>query len=72
MVNEIKYFNSIQKEIGDTYSADQIFDDPWREVIEELNQLSIDYCRDIRNASLNIITFYQGWNEESLYQNVYS
>jgi hypothetical protein len=51
MVNERKYFDSIQKKIGDTYSADQIFDDPWKEVVEELNQLSIHYCRELQEEA---------------------
>jgi hypothetical protein len=48
MVNKRKYFDNIQKKIGETNSADQIFDDPWREVAEELNQLSTDYCRELQ------------------------
>lgn len=51
MINERKYFDSIQKKIGDTYSADQIFDDPWTEAVEELNQLSIHYCRELRGGA---------------------
>jgi len=32
----------------ETISGDQILVDPWREVVEELGQLSTDYCRKLQ------------------------
>jgi phage-related protein len=37
-----KYFDKMQKKIGETNSADLIFDEPWREVVEELNQFTAE------------------------------
>jgi len=41
MVNEEKYFDELQKIIGDTKSADGI-SERWNEVLERLDQLSAE------------------------------
>lgn len=47
MVNEDKYFEELQKIIDDTKSADEITE-RWNEVLERLNQLSIEYSRELQ------------------------
>lgn len=43
MVNEEQYFDDLQKVIDDTKSADGI-NERWNEVLERLDQLSIEYA----------------------------
>jgi hypothetical protein len=47
MVTEEKYFNELQKIIGDTKSADGI-NERWNEVLEKLDQLSIEYAKELQ------------------------
>jgi hypothetical protein len=47
MVNEVKYFKELQKIIGNTRSADGITE-RWNEVLERLDQLSIEYAKELQ------------------------
>jgi hypothetical protein len=47
MVEEDKYFKELQKIIGDTKSVDGI-NEYWNEVLERLDQLSIEYSRELQ------------------------
>lgn len=55
MVNEGRYFEELQKVIGDTKSADMI-NERWNEVLERLDQLSIEYAKELQELSW-LITF---------------
>jgi hypothetical protein len=47
MVNEERYFDELQKIIGDTKSADGI-NERWNEVLEKLDQLSVEYAKELQ------------------------
>lgn len=47
MVNEERYFDELQKIIGDTKSAEGI-NERWKEVLERLDQLSIEYAKELQ------------------------
>ena len=47
MVNEDRYFDELQKIIGETGCAD-VINERWPEVIDRLNKLSIEYCNEIQ------------------------
>src|SRR5918992_84007 len=47
MINEQEYFNKLQDIIGETKSADMI-NERWSEVLEKLDQLSIEYCKELQ------------------------
>ncbi len=46
MVDEKKYFDELQKIIGQTKSADRI-NERWNEVLNRLDELSIEYAREL-------------------------
>lgn len=46
MVDEKKYFDELQKIIGQTKSADMI-NERWNEVLKRLDELSADYAREL-------------------------
>lgn len=50
MVNEEKYFDELQKIIGETKSADMI-NENWSEVLERLDQLSIEYAKELQEET---------------------
>jgi hypothetical protein len=47
MVNEQEYFQKLQDIIGETKSADMI-NERWSEVLQKLDQLSIEYCKELQ------------------------
>jgi hypothetical protein len=47
MVNEQVYFQKLQEIIRETKSADMI-NERWSEVLEKLDQLSIEYCKELQ------------------------
>lgn len=47
MVNEERYFDELQKIIGDTKSA-ELINERWKEVLERLDQLSIEYAEELQ------------------------
>ena len=47
MVNEEKYFDELKTIIGDTKSSDGI-NERWNEVLERLDQLSIEYAKELQ------------------------
>jgi hypothetical protein len=47
MVNEEEYFNKLEKVIGETKCADMI-SECWNEVLERLDQLSIEYAKELQ------------------------
>jgi hypothetical protein len=47
MINEEEYFNKLQEIIGETNSADMI-NERWSEVLERLDQLSIEYAKELQ------------------------
>jgi hypothetical protein len=47
MVHEEEYFNKLQEVIGETKSADMI-NERWNEVLERLDQLSIEYAKELQ------------------------
>ena len=47
MANEEKYFIELQKILGESRSAD-IINERWNEVLERLDQLAIEYAREIQ------------------------
>ena len=50
MVNEVKYFEEMQKIIGDTKSADRV-NEHWNEVLERLDELSIEYAKELQTET---------------------
>ena len=50
MVNEKKYFNELQEIIRRTKSADKI-NEYWIEVLERLDQLSIEYAKELQEET---------------------
>jgi hypothetical protein len=50
MVNEEVYFKELQKIIGETKSADMI-NERWNEVLERLDQLSIEYAKRLQEET---------------------
>jgi hypothetical protein len=47
MINEEGYFNKLQEIIGETNSGDMI-NERWSEVLERLDQLSIEYTKELQ------------------------
>ena len=47
MVNEQVYFQKLQEIIDKTNSVDMI-NERWSEVLEKLDQLSIEYCKELQ------------------------
>jgi len=47
MVNQEKYHNELQKIIDDTKSADGI-NEHWKEVLETLDHLSVEYAKELQ------------------------
>lgn len=47
MVNEEKYFEELQKIIGETKSANKI-NERWGEVLNRLDELAIEYCNELQ------------------------
>src|SRR5215208_327066 len=50
MINEQEYFNKLQEIIGETKSADMI-NERWSEVLERLDQLSIEYTKELQKET---------------------
>ena len=50
MVNEEKYFEELQKIIGETKSADRI-NERWPEVLKRLDELAIEYCNKLQTET---------------------
>jgi hypothetical protein len=49
MIELEKYFDRIQKKIGETGSADEIVEQPWRQVVEELSQTAIECAQELQS-----------------------
>ena len=47
MINEQEYFNKLQEIIGETKNTDMI-NERWNEVLERLDQLSIEYSKELQ------------------------
>ena len=50
MVNEQEFFKKLQEIIGETKSADMI-NERWSEVLERLDQLSIEYTKELQKET---------------------
>jgi hypothetical protein len=50
MIDEERYFDELQKVIGDTKSVDGI-DERWNEVLERLDQLSTEYAKELQSET---------------------
>ena len=50
MINEEEYFSKLQEIIGETNSADMI-NERWPEVLERLDQLSIEYTKELQKET---------------------
>jgi hypothetical protein len=48
MVDEERYFEELQKILGETKSADKI-NDRWIEVLKRLDELAIEYCNELQS-----------------------
>jgi hypothetical protein len=66
MVNEGKYFDELQKILGETRSPDEI-NERWDEVLNRLDELSIEYAKELR-ADTRIKYLKFGREREDIWQ----